>query len=157
MLQTTVVTFPILVTVVFWALLTSPETLGSTLNRYRNLTVHALNTVFCGFEMIFTNNPPPKPLMLPFMIIILIGYLGVAYITHITQGFYTYSFLDPKKQGSLLAAYIAGIGLAEVVLFGVAWLVMWVRQRVFFKKPEAGDEEVEEEMCEVVEHDKPGV
>ena len=54
-----------------------------------------------------------------------------------------YSFLDPKEQGSLLAAYIAGIGLAEVVLFGVAWLVMWLRQRLFFKKPEAGDEEVE--------------
>ncbi|KAI3602248.1 hypothetical protein WG66_002437 [Moniliophthora roreri] len=149
MLQTTIVTFPILVTVVFWVLLASPETLGNTLNQYRNITVHALNTVFCGFEMIFTNNPPPKLLMLPFMILILIGYLGVAYITHETQGFYPYSFLDPQKQGPLLAAYIAGIGVAEVLLFGIAWVAMWARQKFFSRSLEQMEEtESTNEMTE---------
>lgn len=40
-----------------------------------------------------------------------------------------YSFLDPKKQGPKLAAYIIGIAVAEIIAFSVVRGLMVVRQR----------------------------
>ena len=56
---------------------------------WSNISVHALNTVFALFEIIFTNSPPAPWLALPVCILFLIGYLGVAYLTHATQGIYS--------------------------------------------------------------------
>lgn len=70
--------------------------------------------------------------MLPLMLLILGGYVGVAYITHATQGFYTYAFLDPEKQGpAMLAAYLVGITAAEVIIFVLVWGMMKLKTRVF--------------------------
>ncbi|KAF9473052.1 hypothetical protein BDN70DRAFT_413802 [Pholiota conissans] len=128
-LHSTVVTFPILVTIVFWALLSDPATFASTFSSWSNISVHALNTVFAAVEILASNSPPPPWLTLPLDFLLLASYLGVAYITHATQGIYTYSFLDPKKQGAKLAAYIFGIGVAEVIVFCVIRGVMVLRQR----------------------------
>jgi hypothetical protein len=49
-------------------------------------------------------------------------YLGVAYITKATQGFYVYSFLNPSK-GPILAAYIVGILVGSIVVFVIVNLV----------------------------------
>ncbi|KAL0064948.1 hypothetical protein AAF712_008070 [Marasmius tenuissimus] len=104
--------------------------LGTTIITYlwRNVSVHALNTVFCIFEMLFTHSPRPRWFFLVFMILILGGYVGVAYVTHATQGFYTYEFLDPSH-GPILAVYIVGIGVAECILFALAWGLMTLRAK----------------------------
>jgi hypothetical protein len=49
-------------------------------------------------------------------------YLGVAYITHATQGLYVYSFLNPSK-GPILAAYIIGILVGTVLVFCIVNLI----------------------------------
>ncbi|KAF8153422.1 hypothetical protein B0H34DRAFT_663051 [Crassisporium funariophilum] len=128
-LQATVVTFPILVTIVFWGLLSDPSTFESTFSAWSNISVHALNTLLALFEIIFTNSPPAPWLTLPICVLCLAGYLGVAYITHDTQGFYTYSFLNPQKQGAKLAAYIVGIAVAEIIVFCLVRGVVVLRQR----------------------------
>jgi len=51
-------------------------------------------------------------------------YLGVAYITKATQGFYVYSFLNPSK-GAILAAYIVGILVGSILVFAIVNLVKW--------------------------------
>ncbi|KAG8688209.1 hypothetical protein FRC08_011549 [Ceratobasidium sp. 394] len=89
-----------------------------------------MNSGFALFEVLFTRAGPMPWTHTPFLVIILGGYLGVAYITHATQGFYTYSFLDPKKQGAMLAAYIVGIPAAAVVVFSIVWCICWVRNRI---------------------------
>lgn len=128
-LQATVVTFAILVTIVFWALLSDSSTFATTFNAWSDISVHALNTVFALFEIGFTNSPPVPWLTLPFCVLILVAYLGVAYITHATQGFYTYPFLDPTLQGPKLAAYIIGILLAEIIIFCLVKVVETWRER----------------------------
>jgi hypothetical protein len=122
-LQVTAVTFAILVTIVFWALLSDPTTFATPFSAWTNISVHALNSVFALFEIGFTNSPPPPWLTLLPCILILAGYLGIAYITHVTQGFYTYSFLNPTIQGPKLAAYIVGIAVAQVIVFSLIKLV----------------------------------
>ncbi|PPQ69543.1 hypothetical protein CVT25_000860 [Psilocybe cyanescens] len=128
-LHSSVVSFPILVTIVFWALLSDSTTFESAFTTWSNLSVHAFNTAFALIEIFLTNSPPPPWLTLPITVLFLIGYMGVAYITHDTQGFYTYSFLDPKKQGAKLAAYIIGIAVAQIIIFSVVRGLMVLRQR----------------------------
>ena len=60
-------------------------------NAWSNTSIHALNTVFAGFEIFIPRTVPPPPLHLLLLIIILALYLGLAYLTKATQGFYTYS------------------------------------------------------------------
>jgi len=134
LLYSTITTFPIIVTVVFWALLASSDTFGTTMSSWRNISWHALNTVFALFEILFTHAGPLPWSHLPFMIILLAGYLGVAYITYATQGFYTYSFLNPQKVHGYLAAYIAGIGVGEAIIFIIVRYVCVLREKLSSKR-----------------------
>ena len=61
------------------------------------ISVHALNIVFALFEILLTNSPPAPWLTLPFGLFFLAGYLGIAYITHATQGFYCLSLTPPSS------------------------------------------------------------
>ncbi|KAF8337141.1 hypothetical protein F5887DRAFT_1106899 [Amanita rubescens] len=128
-LYTTVVTFPIVVTVVYWALLSGPSTFSKRFDAWSNISMHALNTAFVLFEILLTNVPPPPWIYLPLNVAILACYLGIAYITSATQHFYTYSFLNPKKEGGLLAAYIVGIAVCECVAYGLIYGVIVLRQK----------------------------
>ncbi|KAL8974734.1 MAG: hypothetical protein Q9197_001026 [Variospora fuerteventurae] len=89
---------------------------------------HALNAVFAAFEIFLTRTAPPPPAHLPILVLILALYLSLAYISHATQGFYSYSFLDPSKGSGRLAGYILGILAAACVIFGVVWVIIWIRR-----------------------------
>jgi len=56
--------------------------------------------------------------------------LGIAYITHATEGFYTYAFLNPQKEHGLLAGYIVGIAVAECIIFAVVRGICYLRKRI---------------------------
>ncbi|KAJ8522302.1 hypothetical protein ONZ45_g1104 [Pleurotus djamor] len=161
LLFSTIATYPLLVTVVYWALLASPATFSTPFSSFSSISQHILNSVLALTEILVLSNVESLPwLHLPICIVMLGCYLGVAYITHASQGVYVYSFLDPGEQGALLAAYIIGIGVGECVAFVLAWALM--RLRVWFvsrrRTPgtttlgEAGDDEKKErEVVEVLE------
>ncbi|KAJ7034634.1 hypothetical protein C8F04DRAFT_1101637 [Mycena alexandri] len=134
LLQSTITTFPFIVTVVYWALLSSPQTFATRLSSWQNISIHAMNSAFALLDILLSNAPPAPWLMLPIHIVLLGAYLGVAYITHATQGFYTYSFLNPSKEHGLLAAYIVGIGVGEAVVFVLARTVALLRQRLAIRR-----------------------
>lgn len=62
-----------------------------------------------------------------FLVILLACYLALAYITHATEGFYPYSFLDPSKGGGRVTGYCFGILIAICVIFGIVWGAIWLR------------------------------
>ncbi|KAF9035183.1 hypothetical protein BJ165DRAFT_1510697 [Panaeolus papilionaceus] len=130
LLLTTVTTFPILVTIVFWLLLSTPSTLSTPFAAWSNISKHALNTVFALFEIIFTNIGPFPWIDLPVAIVILGMYLGLGYLTKATQDFYPYSFLNPKKQGKKLAIYIVGIPVGYCIVFCIVFGIIKLRQRL---------------------------
>ena len=57
----------------------------------------------------------------------------MAYITKATQGFYVYSFLNPKK-GPVLAAYIVGILAGSIAIFVLVNLIKWGLAKVTHAK-----------------------
>ncbi|KAN0082889.1 hypothetical protein V8E55_008684 [Tylopilus felleus] len=130
LLYSTIIVLPIIVTAVFWSLLASPATFATRYTTWTNVSQHAMNTGFALFEILFTHGgPSPWPHLIP-LLVILVCYLGVAYITRATQGFYTYSFLDPGREGGLLAAYIVGIALGCCLVFVVVKGVCLLRYRI---------------------------
>lgn len=63
--------------------------------QWSNISQHALNSVFAFLEILLPMSQPHPWIQLVPMIIILALYLGLAYLTHTTEGYYVYSFLDP--------------------------------------------------------------
>ncbi|KAI5118345.1 hypothetical protein M0805_009148 [Coniferiporia weirii] len=130
LLFSTITTFPIIVTIVYWAALHPGNPFTDRYQVWANTSIHALNTVFAFFEMLCTHAGPAPWTHIPFLVVLLACYLGVAYITHATQGFYTYSFLDPKKEGPALAGWIIGIAAAAVVVFTITRTLCVLRRRL---------------------------
>lgn len=142
LLYTSIVVYPIIVTIVFWSLLSSPQTLEGTYNAWGNISRHILNSFFALFEITCTNLSPPPWSHLGPVLIILVLYLGVAYITRATQGFYTYTFLDPGSHPGLVAAYVFGIAAGCCIVFavvkGVITLRCWLSRRRWGSEADAG-------------------
>ncbi|KAK5634827.1 hypothetical protein RRF57_010540 [Xylaria bambusicola] len=134
LLYGSITTFPILVVIVFWALLSSPTTLSTTHSAWSNISEHALNAALALFEIIIPRTHPTPWSRLPFLILLLALYLALAYLTHATKGFYTYPFLDPSLQGALVAAYVFGIAIGICIIFAVVWGLIWLRRWITEKK-----------------------
>lgn len=141
LMTTTIRTFPLLITIVFWALLATPQAFSKTETAFSNISTHILNSVFALFEIFLTNTPPLPWLHLPFCIFILGLYLALAYISHATigGGYYPYTFLDPSPPHTpgRTAGYIIGnfVGFAIIFLvvrylvFARIWIVLSTRAR----------------------------
>ncbi|KEF55045.1 uncharacterized protein A1O9_08698 [Exophiala aquamarina CBS 119918] len=127
---TTIVTFPILVTIVYWAILYDGPWFPLTFNAWSNISRHALNTFFCLLEIFLPATNPPPFLHVVGLIVLLLLYLGLAYLTHATQGFYVYNFLDPDTGAGKVTGYCFGIFAAILIIFFVVWGLIWVRRRL---------------------------
>jgi hypothetical protein len=152
---TTIVTFPFLVTIVYWAILYKSPWFPREFNAFTNISQHAMNSVFALFEIVFTRTTAAS---IPFihmlwLIVLLAMYLAVAYITHAVQGWYTYSFLDPSVGGpGRVAGYVFGIAAAILIVFlivkGLVWVRVWLTEKVLhmdgkFAKQRTWREDVE--------------
>ena len=127
---TTVVVYPFIVTIVYWGVLFSGPWFAEMYSGWSNVSQHALNSAFALFELTIPRTDPPPPLHMLWLILVLALYLAVAYITHADKGFYPYSFLDPGEQGPLVAAYVFGIAVGCLIVFGVVWGLIWLRRYV---------------------------
>ncbi|PSN62311.1 hypothetical protein BS50DRAFT_624993 [Corynespora cassiicola Philippines] len=132
----TIVVFPFIVTgiAVYWALL-APSSFPSTFSIWTNMSQHALNSLYALFEIIFPRTEPMPFWHLVPLVIILAMYLGLAYLTAHTQGFYVYGFLDLSKNSSgKVAGYIVGILVACIIVFLIVRYVVVLRVWLTEKK-----------------------
>ncbi|KAJ7473305.1 hypothetical protein FB451DRAFT_1558563 [Mycena latifolia] len=137
-LLSTITAFPILVSIVFWGILANASTFSTRFDAWSAISVHLLNSIFALFEIFLTNTPASAWILLLPGLLLLIGYVGIVYITHATQGFYAYSFMNPSGHPGKLALYIVGIGVAECIIFAVVHGLILLRQRgvaYFFPAP----------------------
>jgi hypothetical protein len=96
---TTIVTFPFIVTIVYWGILYAGPWFPIRFQAWKNVTQHALNSAFALFEIVIPRTAPPPWIHIFWNIVLLVGYVGVAFLTYADQGFYTYSFLDYEEVG----------------------------------------------------------
>lgn len=152
LLYTTITIFPFIVTVVYWTLLASSSTFRTQYSAWSNVSQHAMNSCFALFEILLTNaGPTPWSHIAPGLVLFAC-YLGVAYITHAAQGFYTYDFLDPSAQHGLLAAYIIGMGVGYCILFTIVKGICTLRCRLVSPSRLDSSEQVQPEDLHEWEH-----
>ncbi|KAJ5724489.1 hypothetical protein N7493_006217 [Penicillium malachiteum] len=131
-LYASITTYPFLVTIVFWGILFTPPFYKTTFPGWSNISQHGLNSFYALLEIFLPATTPHPLLAIPALILGLLFYLCVAYITYYTQGWYSYSFLDTdygKKSGTV-AGYCFGILAAILVIFAISWFFIWLRKRV---------------------------
>ncbi|KAJ2918095.1 hypothetical protein MD484_g2315, partial [Candolleomyces efflorescens] len=135
LLYTTIVTFPLVVTIVYWGLIHTPteDPFKDFFEGFSDITKHSLNAAFGLFELIFTNAGPHPWLHLLWTIVILGLYVATAYITRATQGFFPYTFLDPKDLKTLFIS-LGGITGAQIVLFILTWGIIKLREALVWRR-----------------------
>lgn len=138
---TTIVTFPFLVTIVYWGILYKGPWFPRTFNAWSNVSQHLVNSFLALFEVFVprTDWRDMRWVHMLWLLVVLALYLCVAYITRATKGFYTYTFLDPGNGGSgKVAGYVLGIAVAILVVFlivkGLVALRMWLTEKVLKKE-----------------------
>lgn len=118
----------------YWGLL-APGRFPSAFALWSNTSQHALNSFYALFEIIFPRTSPLPWLDIIPIVILLALYLGLAYVTHATDGFYVYDFLDLQKNSSgVVAAYIVGILVAAIIIFLIVRYLIMLRVWVTEKK-----------------------
>lgn len=93
-LHTTITTYPIVITLVFWTVLRQ----NAFFNRFavwNNVSQHALNSAMALLELGITRSPPASWGMLIPVVVVLALYLAETYVFHAARGYYVYPFLDP--------------------------------------------------------------
>lgn len=60
-----------------------------------------------------------------------------------------YSFLDPKEQGKLIAAYIVGIAVGQVVVFVIVWGLIKLRVHLVQRRKSSPDVQSEKSKSDL--------
>ncbi|KEQ69241.1 hypothetical protein M436DRAFT_16226, partial [Aureobasidium namibiae CBS 147.97] len=123
----TVTVFPFVVTAVFWGAL-SNGAFSNEWTTWSNISQHALNSVMAFAEIVIPRTQPHPWLNILPIVILLALYLGLAYLTHSTQHFYVYPFLDPRNGRGLIAGACIGILAAAVVVFVIVHFLIKLRE-----------------------------
>lgn len=107
---------PFLVTIVFWGTMNSGWPAGR-FEQWMNLSVHGLNSVFAIVEILLpATEAPPFP-HLSIVLLILSAYLGLAYLTRYTQGFYVYEWLNPAYGNVSIILHVLGYAAGMIAIF----------------------------------------
>ncbi|KAG0355231.1 hypothetical protein BC939DRAFT_229298 [Gamsiella multidivaricata] len=139
LLYSTVVTFHIVVPIVFWTLLSTGAHM-STFGSWQNASVHAVDGVCAVFELIF-NRHVLEPVHAFVVTGVMLLYMFLTFVVHKTKGIWVYPFLN-WDQGAIAVAYYLGIALGLLIIFFVLLVLHRCRNRWL-----AG-------RCERVNHDQ---
>ncbi|EME40508.1 hypothetical protein DOTSEDRAFT_177538 [Dothistroma septosporum NZE10] len=127
-----VMVYPFIVTAVYWSLL-SEAAFETEFSTWSNISQHAMNSGFAFFEVILPRSSPHPWVNLSALVVILACYLGLAYLTHATEGVYVYDFLDPASGAGSVTGYCFAILAACIVIFVVVRYIQvlrnWLCQR----------------------------
>ncbi|CAO2648605.1 Nn.00g078720.m01.CDS01 [Neocucurbitaria sp. VM-36] len=121
--------FPFLVTIVFWGTMNSGWPSGR-FEQWINISVHALNSLFAIVEIILPATQPPPWTHLCVVLGVLSTYLGLAYLTRETQGFYVYEWMNPAHGNWSIVLHIAGYAGGMIALFVLARYAIVLRNVV---------------------------
>ncbi|KAF8878257.1 hypothetical protein CPB85DRAFT_1342836 [Mucidula mucida] len=111
-LLSSIVSFPLIITAMYYQVFEFDPV--STIDSLCYISMHGINAAFSLFEVFLTNAPPGPWRLLGLNLLLILGYVGIAYITRDTKGF----------NDTFLAAYLAILFASEVIAFAVLQLIM---------------------------------
>jgi hypothetical protein len=123
---------PFLVTLVFWGTMNSGWPAGR-FEQWINISVHGLNSVFAVTEIVLPATAPPPITHLSIVLLVLSVYLGLAYLTHYTQGFYVYEWMNPAHGKASIVLHVVGYAGAMIAIFFIVRYAIIARNMVAAK------------------------
>ncbi|KAJ8112552.1 hypothetical protein OPT61_g5107 [Boeremia exigua] len=111
-----VTSMPFLVTIVFWGTMNSGWPPGR-FEQWMNISVHGLNSVFAIVEILLSATDAPPVSHLSVVLLILSIYLGLAYLTKFTQGFYVYEWMNPAHGNVSIVLHVLGYAAGIIAIF----------------------------------------
>ena len=111
-----ITSFPFLVTIVFWGTMNSGWPPGR-FEQWINISVHGLNNVFAIVEILLPATSPPPITHLSIVLLFLSIYLGLAYLTRYTQGFYVYEWMNPAHGNASIILHVLGYAGGMLAIF----------------------------------------
>lgn len=139
----TITTFPFLVTVVFWATMNSGWPAGR-FEQWINISVHGLNSVFALVEIVLPATDPQPWKHLYFLLAVLSAYLGLAYLSRETQGFYVYEWMNPVHGNASIVLHIVAYAGVMVALFVLSRYAIVARNALAKRMERSSGDEDEE-------------
>ncbi|KAF9939379.1 hypothetical protein BGZ67_009604 [Mortierella alpina] len=118
----TVVTFSVIVPIVFWTLLASDMSGWTALDLYQNISVHAIDGVFGAIVELVLNRHFLQPIHSFLVAGVMVLYMCLTFIVHKTMGIWVYPFLD-WDQGPKCAIYYIGIAVGLFLIFFVLYFI----------------------------------
>ncbi|EXJ69154.1 uncharacterized protein A1O5_08089 [Cladophialophora psammophila CBS 110553] len=119
--------FPILVTLTFWCTMYVGPWYTLTFDALANISLHAMNILMALPEIILPTTEPLPWMHLHFLMIILSLYLGLAYRTRVTGGFWVYEWLDPELGKWKVVVHVVCYSVAIAVIFVFVRYTIWVK------------------------------
>lgn len=129
-LYSSIVCLPFLVSSVYWASMWVGPWFTHDFDSWSAVSIHALNSLFATFEIVFARTQPLPWLHLGGLLVIMALYLGLAYLTKATAGVYVYLWLDPKVGAPKIIAHVVGYTMAIIVIFNLVRGSIWLRCRL---------------------------
>lgn len=111
-----VTSMPFLVTIVFWGTMNSGWPAGR-FEQWMNISVHGLNSVFAVVEIMLSATEAPPFSHLSVVLLVLSSYLGLAYLTRDTQGFYVYEWMNPAHGNVSILLHVLGYAAGMITIF----------------------------------------
>jgi hypothetical protein len=131
LLFSSVVTFPFIVSLVFWTLLYNGVFWPEPVKRWTNISQHALNVGFALAEILLSRASPMAWINLAGVVLVMALYLALVQITYKLQGWWVYTFFNPEKGGvAAVVGYVVGILVLEVLVFWAVRSIVRLRVRL---------------------------
>jgi len=108
----------LIVLVVFWTVLAN-NALAYPQVAWQNISMHALNSVFAFIEVVLPATRPHALVHLGPLVVLLVLYLALTYISHSIRGYYVYPFLDPVNGAGGIVGILVGTPVATALVFAV--------------------------------------
>lgn len=140
LLVSTISSFPLMVTVIFWSVLSGPTSLADPYSIFANIGKHTLNYVLTMVDLVILSRTPLRPWWhLVFLIILLALYLGIVKITYDRFHVWVYGFFNLQQFGvPLVVMFSLLLGVFVVASFCVSQGLILLREFVAARVQKSG-------------------
>lgn len=118
------------VTIAYWGTLWGRVWIEQRYVEWLNLSVYTLNSGFALEEIIIPATSAPPLTHLCVVLLILSLYLGLAYLTKATQGWYVYEWMNPAHGNLSIVLHVFIYAAVMIAIFFAIWGGIWLRKKL---------------------------
>lgn len=140
LLVSTVASYPLVVTVIFWTLLAGPTPLDTPYTAFVNISKHTINVALTQLDLTILSRTPMMPWLHLIPVISFLGmYIGIVAITYHRYHVLVYGFFNTQQYGvPLVVVFCILLVVFTIVSFLISQLFFFTREFLAAKIQNSG-------------------